>query len=60
MEVKCRCSKDFCECIITREDTDYFPHCYQCPESEKLIGGGLECYGVYESHEGYKDYLYEN
>jgi len=50
---KCRCSNDFCECIGTREYIDGFLHCYQCPKSEKLIGGGLECYGIFEGQESY-------
>lgn len=51
----CKCSENFCECIGTRRDLgDDILHCYQCPVSEKLIGGGLECYGVFENKIGYK------
>lgn len=50
---KCICSEDFCECWSVRMDpnsalgADGIPHCYKCSVSEKLIGGGLECYGTF-------------
>lgn len=53
--MECRCTHDFCECISTRKDTDGFLHCYQCPLSKKMMGGGLECYGVFEGFKGYRD-----
>lgn len=46
--LKCKCSEDYCECWSVRMSTDEIPHCFKCPESKKLIGGGLECYGTFD------------
>lgn len=57
----CRCVVDFCECISVRMDPssiigpDGLPHCFECPTSEILMGGGLECYGSFSPHIPYKD-----
>jgi hypothetical protein len=55
---RCRCSIRHCECVGTRMDSGMPQeewHCYKCPTSISLIGGGLECYGIYEGRQDYDE-----